>query len=121
MKKFSKECFSQTIKKVHSKYRNQREFAKISNISRTYLSQYMNLKLDEPPKPEILRRLANASKGITTYQQLMRICGYLDESETIITENQNKIDLIFELANGLSVKEINDLIAKLNKAKVDTR
>lgn len=43
------------------------------------------MKLDNPPTPKILKKLANASKGLTTYQKLMQICGYLEDNETIVT------------------------------------
>lgn len=36
----------------------------------------MNMKLNEPPKPKILEKLANASNGLTTYDELMQVCGY---------------------------------------------
>ena len=50
--------------------------SKKSGIGRTYLSQYMNIKLNKPPKPEILKKLAAASNDIISYQELMEICGY---------------------------------------------
>ena len=43
----------------------------------------MNMKLDEPPKPKTLEKLANASNDITNYKGLMRICGYLEKIQLI--------------------------------------
>lgn len=77
---FDKNKFALILKNISEKYENQRDFAKKSEINRTYLSQYMNMKLDEPPQPKILQKLADASIGITTYDELMTICGYYEES-----------------------------------------
>jgi len=76
---FDKNKFAIILKNISDIYNNQREFAEKSDINRTYLSQYMNMKIDKPPKPEILQRLANASYGVTDYDELMNICGYFDE------------------------------------------
>lgn len=75
---FDKKEFAQIIKNIKETYNSQEEFAKKSEIGRTYLSQYMNMKLDEPPKPKILEKLALSSHGITSYDELMYICGYTD-------------------------------------------
>jgi len=78
---FDKIKFAQLLKKISDTYENQRDFSKKSEINRTYLSQYMNMKLEAPPKPKILEKLANASNNITTYNELMQVCGY-----TYVTE-----------------------------------
>ena len=73
---FNKNKFAIILKKINNTYDSQRDFAKKSNINRTYLSQYMNLKLEKPPKPEILNKLSQASNGIISYEDLMQVCGY---------------------------------------------
>lgn len=78
---FDKSKFAQILKNINETYINQRDFSKKSEINRTYLSQYMNKQLDNPPKPEILKRLANSSHGITNYNELMSICGYISNIE----------------------------------------
>lgn len=74
---FDKNKFAQILKNINETYNSQRDFSKKSEINRTYLSQYMNMKLDEPPKPKILEKLANNSNGVTTYNELMQVCGYI--------------------------------------------
>lgn len=76
---FDKNKFAQILKNINETYISQRDFSKKSEINRTYLSQYMNMKLDEPPKPKILKKLADSSNGITTYSELMEICGYIND------------------------------------------
>ena len=78
---FDKKKFAQILKNISNTYENQRDFAQKSEINRTYLSQYMNMKIEKPPKPEILARLANASNGITTYEELMTVCGHIKEND----------------------------------------
>lgn len=75
---FDKNKFAQILKNINETYNSQRDFAKKSGINRTYLSQYMNIKLDEPPKPNILKKIADNSNGIVSYYELMIICGYVD-------------------------------------------
>lgn len=78
---FDKNKFAKILKDINETYENQRDFAKKSEINRTYLSQYMNMKLEEPPKPIILQKLANSSNELVTYEELMSICGYIDEND----------------------------------------
>lgn len=76
---FDKKKFAQILKNINETYNSQRDFSKKSEINRTYLSQYMNMKLDEPPKPKTLEKLANSSHNIVSYNELMKICGYIDD------------------------------------------
>lgn len=75
---FDKVKFANILRKISNTYDNQREFSEKSKINRTYLSKYLNMKLEQPPKPETLEKLAIASKGCTTYDELMYVCGYID-------------------------------------------
>lgn len=83
---FDKNKFAQILKKINETYDSQRDFSKKSEINRTYLSQYMNMKLDDPPKPKILEKLANASNNIINYEELMKVCGYIkgDDNDNIL-------------------------------------
>ena len=84
---FDKNKFAQIIKNIKENYDSQEDFAEKSGIGRTYLSQYMNGKMDKPPKPEILEKLANASNGTIDYEELMNICGYSGKSLENIVYN----------------------------------
>lgn len=95
---FNKEKFSQIIKSINDSYDSQHEFARISTINRTYLSKYINCKIDNPPKPSTLKIIAEASHGITTYEKLMEICGYTNTSSVYI-------DVYFEKDGNLIKKE----------------
>lgn len=91
---FDKSKFAQTLKDICETYSSQRDFSKKSEINRTYLSQYMNMKLDKPPKPEILKKIANFSNGITSYTELMFMCGYLKN------EYENYSDLLDRISKS---------------------
>lgn len=73
---FFKDNFSEILKAINNTYKNMTEFSENAKFDRTYISKYINKKLDNPPSPKILEKIANASNGITSYENLMRICGY---------------------------------------------
>lgn len=78
---FNKSEFSHTLSRINDTYNTMTDFAKKASFDRTYISKYINLKLNNPPTPKILNKIANASNGITTYEELMNICGYLTSSQ----------------------------------------
>lgn len=104
---FNKEIFSKILSDIHGNYENMTEFAKAAAFDRSYISKYIHKRLDNPPSPKILERIANASKGITTYNELMFICGYTDQY-------QNKDDYLE------SEDLFNSMMYKLNDAKLST-
>lgn len=99
---FDKEKFGTIIKRINDSYPTQHDFADCSGVNRTYLSQYINLKLDDPPKPKILEKIASASKGITTYDELMQICGYTNYMADFffndaVHQQNNKIPVVYDI------------------------
>lgn len=105
---FDKEKFAKIIKKISETYENQREFSSLSEINRTYLSQYMNMKIDNPPKPDILKKLADASKGIVTYEELMFYCGYTDNYPLNLTSEKIFFDKYVPILKEINLSE-NDI------------
>lgn len=77
---FDKKKFAEILQKIYKTYPNQREFATATGVNRGYLSRYMNEKIDSPPSPKILQGISDAAKGITTYTELMKICGHITGS-----------------------------------------
>lgn len=89
---FNKKLFSDILTKIYKTYNNQRDFAEAAEVNRAYLSQYINMKLDNPPTPKILARIANASKGITDYEELMIVCGHYEATiESTVYEIYTKL------------------------------
>lgn len=81
---FKKEEFSKILREINSTYNSMTEFAQKASFDRTYISKYMNMKLDNPPTPKILEKLSLASNGIATYPELMEICGYYNKDYTLL-------------------------------------
>lgn len=86
-------------------------------LSSSYITKIYNENTKNPPAPEYLKKIADNSRGITNYDELMQICGYLDDKETIIT-NKSRLQQILKLANGLSIQEVNYLIKVLYESKI---
>lgn len=68
--------FSEILQKISDSYGSISEFADKSEVNRTYISKYINMKLDSPPTPKILEKIAENSKGVTNYIELMMTCDY---------------------------------------------
>lgn len=99
---FDKKEFSRVIKQIQSQYNSQEEFSKKSGIGRTYISQYINMKKEKPPKPEILEKLSFSADsdnyGEATYERLLWICGYIDyigkEEEESLEKFKENIEIL---------------------------
>lgn len=74
---FDVELFSEILQKISNSYSSKTEFSEKSGVNRTYLSKYINKKLNQPPTPKILEKIAISSHGIVSYADLMEVCGYL--------------------------------------------
>ena len=112
---FNKNRFAQILKNISETFENQRDFSKKSEINRTYLSQYMNMKIDKPPKPEILKRIADNSKGVTTYEELMEICGYQAENmETFVFNIYKEVKKFVEFIKSNDTDDAIDIRTIVN-------
>ena len=80
---FNLKKFAEILLKISATYENQRDFSRKSSVNRTYISEYINEKIFFPPTPKTLMKLANASNGVTTYDELMYVCGYWDNANKI--------------------------------------
>lgn len=112
---FNKEEFSKILLNIQANYNNQEDFAKYSGIGRTSISQYINCKIEIPPKPHLLEKIAQASKGLTNYNELLWICGYkqmIDEYSLLVNGDLRYLDKLFEgkeLNNDEKIQELNKL------------
>ncbi len=108
---FNKENFSKIINAIVSNNYNNNiaEFARAVPFDRTYASKYLNKRLASAPPPRKLQKIANASKGLTTYNELMQICGYGQAIEKTSIE-QGAIEYLEEIVKrqepGWSIVEI---------------
>ena len=85
---FNKDKFKELIEKAQGN-RTQREYAKESDVNRTYISKAVNKKLNSPPNPEILKNLADSAQNNVTYEDLMNAAGYLEGINNKRHQNPN--------------------------------
>lgn len=93
---FDKKKFADIITKIRDQYTSQEEFSEKSGIGRTYISQYMNQRLDSPPKPRVLKNLAKASNGLVSYEELAEICGYIQIEKQFKELENGNIDFLIK-------------------------
>lgn len=124
---FDKNKFSKILKQINETYNSMTEFAQKASFDRTYISKYINLKLDNPPTPKILEKIANSSNGITTYGELMKMCGYIKENTVkhLYVDNYDILPSTYDdamgtnLFNNLNDKEkkiLSDMLLEMSKS-----
>jgi len=84
---FDKEQFQQILIKAIGD-RTATEYSEISGVNRTYISKYLNKRLDNPPSPDIIARLSKYAQNEITYFDFMEAAGYI---KTSISENSYKL------------------------------
>lgn len=109
---FNKKKFSEILTNIVEQYESISDFANTSKVGRSYISKYINQKIDSPPSPKVLDKIATASKGITTYNELMQICGYIPIDTT---NNLQSLDV------QLSESIFNTHISLLNKYNLSNK
>ena len=111
---FDQNKFASILKEINETYNTMTDFGKSASFDRTYISKYINKKLSNPPTPKILEKIAKASNGVTTYSELMDICGYLDipSRKTIKKQiyDSNKIEIINHNFSDDEIKIIEDYL-----------
>lgn len=77
---YNREKFLKILDDIKVCYYSQNNMADEIGISSAYITKIYTEKIN-PPAPDVLRKISKASKGITTYKELMQVCGYLDGIE----------------------------------------
>lgn len=105
---FEQQKFSSILEYIISQYESLRDFSNVCGFNRTSISKYVRKELPNPPSPDILKKIADNSKGLTTYMELMLICGYvtrdnIEETDEILKRyneaRNNKIEMSNMLKN----------------------
>lgn len=78
---FNKEKFSEILLNIKDSYGSINQMAEKTGVTAAYISKLIRLMYDNAPSPEILKKIAENSNGITTYQTLMEVCGYINEND----------------------------------------
>lgn len=75
---FDKESFSKILVKIKNSYGSINKMAEKTDVTAAYISKLIRLMYRKAPSPEILKKIGDNSNGVTTYNELMNICGYTD-------------------------------------------
>ncbi len=101
---FHKIAFKQQLEKLMNGSTTI-DFSEKTGFNRTYLSKYLNLKLDRPPSPHLLRSIAGPA---VSYESLMISCGYLN-AEVFSGGNYKKIPVIGSIHAGEPVLAVESI------------
>ena len=88
-------------------------FAKDIDVDSSTLSRIINYNRTTPPSPEILKKMANSSKGVTSYIELMYICGYITEENIVELEK-----LLIKLKELKNIKDTNNILLENMKSNL---
>lgn len=70
--------------------RTQQQFAMDCGLSLSFISKYLTLKMDTPPVPKTLRKIADCASNDVTYELLLEAAGYNPQKYT--NENFIKVE-----------------------------
>lgn len=112
---FDKERFAGILLAiVYKKYGTIAEMARNLGIDRGYLNKYIGIYYDNPPSVKILKKIAEASNGITTYDELMEVCGYYEideEYKSLISGDDEYVNIYIKDKKY----QLKDIIGKMEK------
>ena len=91
---FNKEKFSEILLNIVNQYESISDFANTSKVGRSYLSKYINGKISSPPSPKVLNKIARYSKNLITYEELMIICGHINNTASIHNINLDILKIL---------------------------
>lgn len=119
---FDKENFSKILTEIKNSYGSINKMAEKMEITAAYISKLIRNMYDNAPSPEILKKISDNSNGLVTYENLMEVCGYLDNEyiRKYFIHNYNVSNTTFEKAlgnnifDGLNEKE-SEVLAQIIK------
>lgn len=117
---YNQELLIAIIKKIQNGY-SLNELARLAKVDAGYLSRIINKRRTAPPSPKILEKIAKVSRGITSYEELMLICGYIKQPTSAVYDFSSDNDKLiidtlinYAILNNLSPNslETNNLISE---------
>ena len=114
---FDKKFFAKVLSLAKGDRTNQ-QFADDSGVSRPYISMLLNLKREDPPTPDILKKLAIAAHNNITYAQLMVAAGYVYWTDKELGEiyevgGTNPENIKFIHSSGIGYFDIPDKVVRI--------
>lgn len=111
---FKKEEFAEILQLMSNSYGSINKMAKKTGVTASYISKLIRLQYNSPPSPEILQKLSDNSISITSYDNLMYICGYSNKTKQIVNNNSINFNFIkYNNLNKIGQKKVNDYINDL--------
>lgn len=107
MGNFNKEKFAELLSLAKGSERSINQYGLHSDISPAHISRLLRGKLDTPPSPETIKKLADKAHNGVTYQDLMEAAGHLGELNLgfgSIDDKENNTPEIPELPGNLPFK-----------------
>ncbi len=110
---YNQKKFIEILKKCQSNM-SLNEFARLSNVDAGYLSRIINKKKSTPPSPRILEKISKASKGVTTYEELMEVCGYVNFVDSFFNDSVYQINDKIPLIHNIEFKDNKFIVDNFN-------
>lgn len=89
---FNKEKFSTLLKEAIGSNRTITEFSNECTLARPYISKFLNCKLDTPPSPEAISKMASIARNNITECDLLVAAGYTTYDEHLSSTLDNFIE-----------------------------
>lgn len=115
---FDKKKFSDTLLKARGN-RTNADYSKESGVSRAYISGYLNEKIDNPPSPDVIKRLSSVAISNISYEDLMIAAGYIPDKEQFIDDHYD--DIFKEISEKLFKKHKENLTKIWSKSNIDDK
>lgn len=127
---FNKEKFSEILLNIKDSYGSINQMAEKTDVTAAYISKLIRLMYDNAPSPEILKKIAENSNGITTYQTLMEVCGYINENDFnsyilgmlgLTEQDLNEFNIFFKELNLSEYEEniFKNIVEKIRDMNID--
>lgn len=123
MNKFDKKRFSELLKNTIGSNRTITEFSGECNLARPYISKFINCKLDTPPSPEAISKMASVARNNITECDLLVAAGYTTYEEHLnstldnFSEGGDLFSTSIDFKSNLN-KEFNNIISDAAPKKV---
>lgn len=123
MSKFDKKRFSELLKNTIGSNRTITEFSSECNLARPYISKFINCKLDTPPSPEAISKIASVARNNITECDLLVAAGYTTYEEHLnstldnFSEGGDLFSTSIDFKSNLN-KEFNNIISDAAPKKV---
>lgn len=104
---FNKEKFSEVLKQAIGENRSITDFAKESKVTRTYISRFINCKLEVAPSTDIISKFATVALNGVNEVDLLVAAGYkVDETDFITLTFEPPTDNMYSESMSLTREKL---------------